>query len=135
MSTRLKIWTAWNVEPREEAPIVIKPPTVQIRVYFELRDRRGMLGVTLIWKMEAPRWDDDAEVRKALLRSTNWERNYHTLGSPDPNNITAIEVDDPTGLLKWLCPGQDLKDVFSTQNHKLLNDKPLRIAGPGATGL
>lgn len=132
MSTTLKIWTAWNKTPRErmiweeEPPVIIHPPTVQIRVYFELRDHHGRKGITMIWKMEATENYDEPTMRRHMLASTRWERDFYG-GEPDRNNITAIEVDDPTGLLKWLCPGQDLKDFFNAQNTKQLNDKPLRL--------
>jgi len=135
MSTKLKIWTAWNKEPRErmfweDPPVIVRPPLVQVRVYLELLDEHGRKGVTLIWQMEAYEDHDEPCMRHNMLASTRWERQYHINGNPDPRNITAIEVDDPTGLLKWLCPGQDLKDFFNAQNQNLLNDKSLRLPAP-----
>lgn len=133
MSTKLKIWTAWNQEPRErmiweETPLICKPPDIALRVYMELSDERGRKGITIIWNMKAPRNENEPEMRRQLIASTWFERYVHIAvmtSDLDPQNITSIEVDDETGLLKWLCPGQDLKDFFNQQNK--INAEPLRL--------
>lgn len=133
MSTKLKIWTAWNQEPRdriiwEERRLIIKPPVIVLRVYMELSDEQGRKGITIIWSMKAPINENEPEMRRQLLASTRFERYAHIAvmtSKVDTQNITSIEVDDETGLLKWLCPGQDLKDFFNQQNK--INAEPLRL--------
>lgn len=138
MSTMLRIVTSWHRPGFMEdlsyldtlrPPNFLRPRKIYIEVRLELWDYLGRMGCAMIWKMEAREDYDEPALRRNFLQSTNWEWEVWSEGTPDRNNITHIDVRDPDGILKWLAPGQDLRDFF-TANTKQLNDEPLRIAGP-----
>lgn len=119
-------------EPTQE---IVRPPVMFVMVSFELVDGMGRVSVRYIWNMEARQNYDDAEMRRTLLASTWWDFQVWADGKTDRNNISDVEVYDEHELLKWLCPGQDLRDLFTLQKpQKQINDKPLRLAAPGKGG-
>jgi len=139
MSTTLQIRTSWHSPgPMEdlsyldtfEPPKILRPRKIFIEVRLELLDHLGRCGHAYVWKMEARDNYDEAELRRAFLQSTYWEREVWSEATPDPKNITQVVVYDTPGILKWLAPGQDLKDFFTTQTTKQINAQPLRIAPP-----
>lgn len=136
MSTTLQIRTNWHSPgPMDDLsymdtlimPEIVRPRRIFIEVRLELLDDLGRRGQAYVWKMEARDNYDEAELRRAFLQSTYWEWQVWSEGTPDPKNITQVVVYDTAGLLKWLAPGQDLKDFFTNQTTKQINDKPLRL--------
>lgn len=133
--TTLRITTSWMKGSHDYmdtfgSPRVIRPPKIEIEVKFELLDGFRRMSRQMVWKMEAYEDYDEPTLRRQFLQSTYWEFYVWSDGQADPNNITSVEVYDTPDLLKWLAPGQDLKDFFISQNTKQINAQPLRIAPP-----
>jgi hypothetical protein len=131
MTTTLKITASATKEPDRDSCVreIVRPPICRVLVTFALC-ANGLEACSYHWNMEARQRDDDqAELRRELLASTWWEFSVSGDVYADPRNIQAIEIDDPHGLLEWLCPGQDLKDYFNQLHHekKQISDKPLRL--------
>lgn len=112
---------------------IVRPPRIHVTVRFQLIDEFGRDGACYVWNMEAYQSDDEGEMRAELLKSTWWEFEISSDSETDPRDIGAVHVNDPKEILKWLCPGQDLKDLFTLQiPKKRLNDKPVRLPEPSA---
>lgn len=129
--TTLVISTEWERGGIELHPFadIVRPPLHRVNVMITLYGPNGLKSVRYTWKMEA-RGDghNEERLRDELHRSTWWERDVWSRGDALHNDIGEVIVNDPHDILSWLCPGQDLKDLFTEKMR--LNDQPVRLPAP-----
>lgn len=111
--------------------ITYKPPKMTVTVTFELRGHlESFLSqpTKFIWTLEAPHSHNEQELRRELLKNQRMDFEVHSQSTADRHNITSIGIDDPAGILKFLCPDNDFINLL---NQKFaLNDEPLRLPSP-----